>query len=414
MTEVAIWVQLTSDSSSVQIRYWPKGNRSLAKLSDRLTSTTANDHITTFVIPGLDFGTAYEYEVMIDATAHKRGYPTEFKTQPHFRFRTEPPEFTIALGSCSYINDAPFDRPGNPYGGDYEIFTAIDKQNPDMMLWLGDNDYYREPDWLTESAMRNRWRTGRKLPEMQPLLGRTANYAIWDDHDYGPNDSDRSFRLRDVSLGVFQDYWPSVVRGTNETKGCFFRFEFGDCEFFMLDDRYHRSPNNAPDNLEKVMFGKAQSQWLKDSLLNSKAPFKFICNGNQMVQPLVLYEGFKQFPFEQTELFDFIAANKIDGVVFLSGDRHITELLKVQWPNVGYPWYEYTSSPLNSGAGKDDREAKNEARVPGTWVTQKRNFGLIKVTGKRGERKLIMTAHDKTGVELWRHEIAEKELKVPK
>jgi hypothetical protein len=52
--------------------------------------------------------------------------------------------------------------------------------------------------------------------------------------------------------------------------------------------------------------------------------------------------------------------------------------------------------------------------VPGTWVTQKRNFGLIKVGGKRGERKLTLTAHDKDGIELWRYEISEKELKIPR
>lgn len=33
----------------------------------------------------------------------------------------------------------------------------------------------------------------RSVAELQPFLASTHHYAIWDDHDYGPNDSDRGF-----------------------------------------------------------------------------------------------------------------------------------------------------------------------------------------------------------------------------
>ena len=48
---------------------------------------------------------------------------------------------------------------------------------------------------------------------MQPLLARTHNYAIWDDHDFGPNDSDRSSAIKAITLEAFKDSWPNPSYG---------------------------------------------------------------------------------------------------------------------------------------------------------------------------------------------------------
>lgn len=415
MTEASIWVQ-TTERSTVQIHYKTKNSETWLK-SD--PTPTANDNIATVIIPNLPTGTKFDYKVSINDQEIPRNYPLEFQTQPHWRWATnppQPPQLKIALGSCAYFNETRpgFDRPGTPYGGDYEIYASLHRVRPDLMLWLGDNFYHREMDWLTEHAMRNRWRTDRANPSLQPLLASTNNYATWDDHDYGPNNSDASFRLKDVSLQLHKEYWPQVVYGTPETKGVFTRFEWGDVEFFMLDNRYHRTPNDFPAGPGKVMLGRAQLDWLKQSLVNSDKTFKIIACGGQMINPLVLFEAFGQFPTEQKELFDFIAQNNIPGIMFLSGDRHHSELLKVQWPGASYPWVEYTSSPLNAGAGRRDNEQDNPARVPGTFVTEKRNFGLIEVSGPWRDRKLTLTAHDKDGIELWKHEIAESQMRAPR
>lgn len=409
MSEVAIWVQ-TTQPALVQIKYWLQGETNKSQTTRAIQTTEDGDHIATFILKGLEFGKRYDYELLLNGKVVHRDYPLTFQTQPHWRWRGDPPNFSFALGSCSYITDEPFDRPGTPYGGDFEIFTAIHQQKPHFMLWLGDNVYFREPDWLTENAMRYRFRHDRQLQTLQPLLGSAHHYAIWDDHDYGPNDSDGSFRLKGAALKIHRDYWPQVVYGTPETNGCFFRFEWGDVEFFMLDDRYHRSPNAMPLGLEKRMLGEAQMKWLKEALLNSRAPFKIIANGGQMINPMTLYEGWGLFPHERDEFLAFIAQHKISGILFLSGDRHITELLKVT-PEGGYPLYEFTCSPLTSGAGRDEREANNPARVEGTWVTRMRNFGIIQVSGKAGDRRLTLQARDKDGKVLWQHEIHQNDLR---
>jgi alkaline phosphatase D len=279
---------------------------------------------------------------------------------------------------------------------------------------MGDNVYYREPDWLNESGMRYRFAQNRELPELQQLFATTHNYAIWDDHDYGPNDSDRTYRLRDVSLRVFKDYWANATYGTTEIPGVFGRFEWNDVEFFLLDDRYYRSPNEMPNLSEKVMFGDAQMRWLTESLRSSNAAFKIVVGGNQMLNQLSPVESFKQFPAEQRRLLDFIREARVEGVVFLSGDRHYTELIRLK--DVGtYPLYDFTSSPLTAGNSNPyPVEENNPNRVPGTLVKGIKSFGMIEVTGTAKERKLIMRALDMQGKELWKHEIQASELKFPK
>jgi alkaline phosphatase D len=60
------------------------------------------------------------------------------------------------------------------------------------MVWMGDNIYLREADWSAESSIFRRYTHTRSHPLLQKLLGSTHHYATWDDHDYGPNNSDRS------------------------------------------------------------------------------------------------------------------------------------------------------------------------------------------------------------------------------
>ncbi len=407
MTETAIWLQ-TNAEAAVVLRYWPKGSPGLAAQSAEVRAHAGNDHIALVRLTGLSPGTRFDYEVLVNGARASFDFALEFQTQPIWRWRGDAPDFTFTLGSCMYVNDPPFDRPGKPYGGDFEILPRIAAERPDFMLWMGDNIYLREPDWVSESGIRYRYRHSRALKELQPLLAACHHYATWDDHDFGPNDSDRGFRLKQESLRVFKEYFPGVSYGTSGVEGCFSRFEWGDCEFFLLDDRYWRAPNKLPGRRDYL--GAGQLQWLKDGLISSTATFKFIVNGNQMFNPAMNFESFGLYPEEQRDLLDFLTNSKVPGVVVLTGDRHASELLKIEREG-SYPLYEYTSSPLTSGAGRYEPEAANQARVPGTWVTGTRNYGKIQVSGKKGERTLTLTAHDKTGKELWRHELREKDLR---
>ncbi|HHI80899.1 MAG TPA: hypothetical protein ENK02_13100 [Planctomycetes bacterium] len=399
MHQACIWVQ-TRKPARVRVAYWKQGSPSAPSLSREFRTSRDGDCIARIVLEELGSGTTYQYRILLDGLPAGEG---RLRTQKQWRYRGPAPDLDFLFGSCLYINEKESDRPGKPYGGGYEIFQAMAKQRADFMLWLGDNCYLREPDWLSPQGIRRRYRRSRSFAPLQAFWASTQHYAIWDDHDYGPNDSDRSFRLKEDSLRIFKDYWPQPRYGTAKAPGCFYNFTWSDCEFFMLDDRSFRSPNRSQNSRTKAMLGARQLQWLMDSLLSSKARFKFIVNGGQMTNPLVYFEGFGAFPREQKRLFDFIHRNEIGGIVFLSGDRHASELLAYRHSSDGPLWPEFTSSPLGAGVGGFPKEKANPIRVPGTWITKERSFGRVQVMGKGKERRVVFGAYRSDGSKIWEH-----------
>lgn len=92
---------------------------------------------------------------------------------------------------------------------------------------------------------------------------------------------------------------------------------------FQTHVRYHRSPNNSKDDGQKTMLGQAQLMWLKQGLAESQATFKFLVSGSQW-NSKEKTDSWRSFIRERNELFQFIIDKGIEGVVLLSGDRHLT------------------------------------------------------------------------------------------
>jgi alkaline phosphatase D len=217
--------------------------------------------------------------------------------------------------------------------------------------------------------------------------------------------------MRDRALRIFSDYWANPSYGLADTPGVFGRFAWADVEFFLLDDRYHRTPNAMPDAPDKVMFGAAQMRWLTQALRSSDATFKIVAGGNQMLNPMSTHETWVKYPVEHSRFMSFLRETKVPGVLFLSGDRHHTELIKKTERGM-YPLYDFTSSALTSRGGRSATEEKNPSRVPGTWVTEAQNFGLIEVAGPKDARTLTLRAVDWSGKERWAHTIPASELRL--
>ena len=383
---------------------------------------TAADGTASVEVFGLEPGEAYAYDVLVDGDAVARPYPTEIRTQPLWQWRTDPPATTLAFGSCFYDNDAPYDRPGDPYGGSTAIFesirTVVDGAAPDAMLWLGDNVYLREVDWWSPAGIGYRYAHSRATPDLQPLLAATAHYASWDDHDFGPNNSDRSFVHKDAALDAFKRFWPNPTYGVGGVPGVFTQFQVGDAEVFVLDNRYHRAPNDAPVP-ERTILGDEQRRWLLDALTASRAPLKVVAVGGQTLNPVQVFENHSAVaPAERDALLREIAEREIDGVLFLSGDRHHGELIKIERDGT-YPLYDFTSSPLTAGvssyATRDDSpELDNPARVPGTLVADTRNFGTLTLTGPRRDRTLTLRAWAADGSLIWERAMPLNSLRTPR
>lgn len=403
MREVQLWVQ-TKSAATVQIAYWEKGIenpdtlKTAKAMTQKATVFTAK-LLADEVLPDK----FYQYELRINNQKVDFDYDLTFQAQPLWQWRIDPPAFKFALGSCTYINEPIFDRPGKGYGSEYEIYESIADKKPNMMLWLGDNIYLREADWNTRTGILHRYTHTRSNQEMQRLLATTHNYATWDDHDFGPNNSDRSFIHKEKTLEAFKLFWANPTFGLPHIDGGITtKFQFHDIEFFVLDNRYFRSPKN-PKNDDEVLLGKAQIDWLIDALSNSYSPFKMIAIGGQVLNSEKVAENYRNYEEEFAYLTKRLEEEKIRGVIFLTGDRHFTELSRTE-SEKGYVMYDLTVSSLTAGSYSTADKEPNKNRVEGT-VTTEHNFSVVEVTGKRKERVLTIRTYNTEGEELWTKKI---------
>jgi alkaline phosphatase D len=411
--EAMLWVQ-THQPALVHIRYHEQRNPEEVFESFPLATHDVEGCTAHILLVDLEPDTAYDYEVLINGVAAPRPYATTFRTRrfrPYDRY--EAGNFSVALGSCAYINDFSLISRENPYGGDYSILESIHAKHPDLMIWLGDNHYFTSADWNTRTGMLRRYSHGRAIPELQPLLGSVPQYAIWDDHDFGPNNSDRSNVMRDAALDVFQLFWANPSYGVAGQPGVTTSFSWEDVQFFLLDNRYFRTPNNRKTG-ERTQLGKHQVQWLIDALVSSRATFKVVAMGGQFVTELKRHETYANVhPEERREILELLAAEKIEGLIFLSGDRHYSEVSRVDRKG-HYPLYDFTVSPLTAGAYTEaEKNEVNQQRVEESLVNV-RNFALMNFSGSRDDRQCALEYFDTLGKPLYSMILPAKALKYGK
>lgn len=408
MKEVLLWVQ-TTEEAQVHFEYWNIKNPSL-KYKTKAQSTIKNDaFIAHCIADELEPGLKYEYSLFVNDQKIERPYRLQFESQAIWKWRGDAPDFSFATGSCAYISEEKSDRPGTPYGADYQIFEDIYKKQPNFMLWLGDNIYLREPDWNSKTGIQYRNTHSRSIPEMQAMLGSMHHYSIIDDHDYGPNDSDRGFHMKKETLKANKLFFPNPNYIFEEGHTGY--FQWADCDFFLLDNRYWRTPNNRSDIEDHTILGEEQIQWLLDALSYSEASFKFVALGGQLLAPHASWERYTNIaPKERLRIIEAIEKLKINGVIFISGDVHYTELTKLDLKD-GYPLYDLTVSPLTSGPNTNN--AENPLRVEGTLYLD-RNYSKINVSGSRNERALEINIYSSEGELQWTKEIKAKDLEFAK
>ncbi len=403
MKEAAIWLQ-TTKPAEVYMKYYPNNDKEQFHFSNRVNTTYDKALTAHLFADTLEPGTTYTYELYINGKKTDLPYPSVFTTQKIWKWRTDAPDFKFAMGSGAYINETAYDRPGKPYGSGYEIYNHIADMHPDFFLWLGDNVYLREPDWNTRAGIFHRYSHDRAIPELQKFWATTHHYAIWDDHDYGPNDSDKGFWNKNETYNAFKLFWANPSYGVGDIKSTTTFFNWSDCDFFLMDNRTFRTPNKRIED-NKTELGEEQLQWLFDNLVNSYGTFKFIVLGGQFLSNSGEYESYSNYGFaaERQRIIDFIYKQKIKNVIFLTGDVHFSEISVLKKRNQPTLW-DITSSALNSGVNINGDKQPNALRIPESVILE-HNYTMLEVTGKRNERVLKVTYYGTKGNKLYEMEI---------
>jgi alkaline phosphatase D len=328
--EAMVWLHVEDEAShpEVIVQF-----RSAVEPADRVQAVRpkanpAEHNAIKARLTGLRPATTYQYEVLLDGTgdeAWQGRFTTPVAAGKSSRFK-------LAVSSC-------MDAGVNPVQSAWYLLLA---EKPDLQLLLGDNVYANTTD---RELLWRKHRQQRRVIEFAAVLRNVPTYAMWDDHDYGPNDSDGTQPGKENSLVAFKELWANPAAGTDDTPGAFYRFGWGDVEFFMLDGRYHRSPDKAPNDDKKRMLGDAQFKWLASALRESQAKFKVLGSGSTLM--VSLDDGWRVYDFDRKRLYQTIMGQKIPGVLYLSGDIHRC-LLDVHSSSetLGYPLYEVISSGI--------------------------------------------------------------------
>jgi alkaline phosphatase D len=283
---------------------------------------------------------------------------------PPFSVRTAPvasARFRVAFGSCARVQS----------DAEQPIWRSVAMYRPDLFFWLGDNIY---GDSSTPAALAMEYQRQRFVPSFQPIARSVPQLAIWDDHDYGLDNFDRTNPIRRQSLAIFKQFWANPSAGLPRTPGVFFDYSYGGVDFIFLDDRYHRAPDADEDTPEKEFLGRGQFDWLKQRLLASRAAFKVLACGSGWSR----FKGpggdsWAAYQHERTRLFDFIRDNNISGVVLLSGDTHFPYVACAPWSEQGgYDFYDLVSSALAQVVADDPYgiEARIEAMRPDRMIRE--------------------------------------------
>jgi len=272
------------------------------------------------------------------------------------RSRTKAPKVltTIAFGSCA--------NQGKPQ----PIWDAIVERNPDLFLFLGDNIYGDTEDM---SVLREKYGMLGAKPGYQRLLETCPVLSTWDDHDYGQNDAGTDYPKKIESERIFMDFF-SVPEDSPRRKrpGIYGSYIFGPenkrVQIIILDTRYFkdtsgRQKNDASDEEKEkqnvvgwykpsddtgsTLLGEDQWEWLEGEL-KEEADIRIIGSSVQFLAYEKGMESWGNYPHERSRIFNLIKETEANGVLFLSGDVHFSELSRSE--EGPYPIYDFTCSGM--------------------------------------------------------------------
>ena len=285
------------------------------------------------------------------------------------------------------------------------IFNIIKAENYDLFLMLGDNVY---GDSEREDLLEL-----REAYDLQRQNFDSFNFdfpfeAIWDDHDYGLNDTGKEYAYKEDAEQLFLDFWNVPQDDIRRTRpGLYFEWieniDGIEVQMLFLDTRYFRDALLPTDergaagkerylpqtDTSTSMLGDVQWNWLEQKMA-TEVDHRIIVSSIQFLAMGHGWEAWKTLPHERQRLIDLIDQSSSDTVLFISGDRHRAGLYQLS-SDSGKNIFEMTSSSLNLSFTNE--EEAGPLRIGPTFVDE--NYGEILLN--KLTNKIIVNLKDNQG-----------------
>ena len=320
----------------------------------------------------------------------------------------------ILFGSCSKQSKS------------IPIFDAINKENADLFIFLGDNVY---GDTLDMQLLASKYQTLGKIPGIKTLMNNTEVIAIWDDHDFGADDAGQEYPQKEASRQLMLDFFNEPAESVRRSRsdGIYTAYSYGSDEqkvqVILPDLRWNRSalnrvseqeyqgprkaknmgPYQPDEGAQASMLGEQQWQWLEQQL-QVPARIKIIASSLQLLPEFSGWESWANYPNDRQRLMALIKKHQVNGVFFISGDTHWGEVSRVD-DLVDYPLWEVTSSGLTE---RWKEVSPNKHRIG--HFTHQVNYGEIIINWGLADPTINFGLKDVNGTITHRHQVHLSEL----
>lgn len=338
--------RLFQETKTVRLRVSPRPDLRGGMRFQAAGPSEARHNIVDFQLKGLRPDTQYYYAIEPEAGPALDVQKGSFRTFPQ-----KPRSFQFAYGSCA--------RTASTSG----IFDTIRELRPLFFMNVGDFHYLditnREID-----RFRAAYDWVLSSPQQSDLYRSTAFVYMWDDHDFGGNNSNRRASSHQAARAAYDEYvphYPLIAGGGDQP--IYQTFTVGRAKFILTDLRSERDAVTNRDGASKSMMGAQQKAWFKQELLSARGQYPLIfwvstvpwmgekgSNYYRIETNVFGYihhslltnaptgrtnrnrgaaaadpgeDHWSAFSTERREIADFIKANNIQGLAVLHGDSHM-------------------------------------------------------------------------------------------
>lgn len=293
----------------------------------------------------------------------------------------DPKDESFKFAICSCMDEAHHEA---------AIWNDLAAQRPDVIFFIGDSVYTdKEVQNFAEARPETLWRRfaeSRMVLEIyhQPRL--TPILAVWDDHDFGNNDTNAvEYPYLKETKKNFLAYFPqdpNYCRFLDGGPGISSSFTFGDHQVVLMDDRSYRLPSKHGSRY--AHWGQQQEEWALEKVRRHRGT-TWLMNGSQFFPSVVWKESVSRNHPEQLAGFVQGLAKTRGRVIFASGDVHYSEISRLEPELLGYETIEVTSSSIHSSSFPGfPGIVPNPRRV---LSTGERNYVLVK--GKKVDGRTL-------------------------
>jgi alkaline phosphatase D len=363
------------DHETIYVEYRkPDDREGYWRTSAMVKLDPGNDHTAVITLAGLDADTLYSYRPVWDGaeqntkqneTIGRAVDPHQYSVTTMVPAQSSVSDLVFVFGSCALKH----------LGGTLEGFKKMGEKSPRFGLLIGDQIYADYPTYLgaAKEDYEVKYREVLADPHFATFTSTTPVFQMFDDHEIINDWDQQSADPYPAAIGAWYEYAGSHNPNPIRAKAHYYTFDYGNVPFFVLDTRSYRSKNSMHESPRKTMLGALQLQDLKNWLLaKNSTTFKFIVSSVPFTMNSNWGDSWSSFETEREAILRFIADNKINGVLILSGDTHWGAAFRI-----AKGVYEFVASPID--AFTVTKSSSDESDWELFSDSTQRHFGLIRV-----------------------------------